>query len=110
MEASMIAIPPGWFFSETMNSYQKVNNEVYVYIQPMLWGYHHAQLYMRGSTGFCTLEARTERNTHQLFALAESWLEKYNDGNVERLRVDYYHINNLNGAWGVDYDKKAFWI
>jgi hypothetical protein len=81
----------GWF-ENNFNVHQKVNNNVYCYIQRM-FGFYTLQLYMRGDTGYCTLEARSE-NLQKLIALGESWLETYQNSDREQLQQDPYHIDS----------------
>jgi hypothetical protein len=72
----------GWVYSGKFKHYQKVNNKVYVYVTPQLFGRWVGQLYKRGDTGLCMLEARVEENEEieKLFTLAEKWLDKYGNG------------------------------
>jgi hypothetical protein len=104
--------PPGWFFSKNFQHYQKVNRGVYAYVSPLIFGWK-AQLYLRGNVSSCELEARTEDVTKEGFmkmiSLAEEWLNKYQDGDREKIKEDRFCIYNPNGVW-IDSIKKEYWI
>lgn len=103
----------GWYLN-TFNAYQKVNGAVYTYVIPQMFGMYKAQMYMRGTASFCTLEARTSSNTADptiLFKLAESWLVQYGDGDKVKINADFYNIDNPNGAWApTNIDLKLYYI
>jgi hypothetical protein len=93
----------GWFFSDNIGLSQKVNDRVFVYIQPLINGFS-LQLYLRGQRGgFCTLEVRNdERNLDSLwglFELGEIWLQEYKSGDITLLEKSRYHIGNPKGIW-----------
>lgn len=91
----------GWY-RNSFSAFQKVNNCVYTYVVPQMFGMFTAQMYMRGTAGLCTLEARTVSHTTDptiLFTLAENWLVQYADGNQTNISTDFYNIDNPNGAW-----------
>lgn len=98
----------GWI-KNSFGAWQKVNNHVYVYINPLLFGAYGVQLYLRGNTTHCELEARSSTSVDLMFDLGERWLQQYGE-EPERLPENYFHIMNPNGAWRKDYDKKAYWI
>jgi hypothetical protein len=101
----------GWYYSSKYDHWQKVNDCVYAYVTPMAWGYYKAQLYMRATTALCSLEVRTENDVQKMFSLAEEWLTKYADGNMEKIVKDKYSIDNPNGVWGKNfYHLKQYWI
>ncbi|MFJ7982386.1 hypothetical protein ACIQ1D_19170 [Lysinibacillus xylanilyticus] len=94
----------GWFYSPRFHHAQKVNQNVYCYVSNMLYGYV-VQLYMRGDTGFCKLEARSSTrdlaSLIKMFELGEKWLEKYSSGNTKEIDKDFFSISNSKGAWRV---------
>lgn len=106
----MAKTPGGWFYSEKYRHYQKVNKGVYVYITRTLAGWQ-AQLYFRGEMGYCELEVRTpDRKAEgflKMLVIAEDWLEKYADGDREKVRKDRFHVFNPNGVWA-DHEKKEY--
>lgn len=81
----------GWFYTPTFYAYQKVNQDVYVYIIRH-FGYYVMQMYQRGTTGLCTLEVRSKDNIERLFELGEAWLEKYQNWNEELIVEDLHFI------------------
>lgn len=103
--------PEDWFYSANMSSYQKVNSRVYVYLTPMMWGYHMLQLYLRGPNPvYCILEARHTTDREYLIQLGEKWLEQYAAGNIDEINQDPYAINNPDGVWHKDRHLEAWWI
>lgn len=85
----------GWFYTPTFGVYQQVNQDVYCYVSRYI-GFYTLQLYKRGTTGLCTLEARSEANPEALLALGEKWLEQYRDFNQEEIVKSPYYIGNPN--------------
>lgn len=85
------SVREGWFFTPTFNVYQKVNNKVYVYVSRQ-FGFYTLQMYERGTTGLCTLEARAETNIEELFKLGEEWLQQHEDYNQETIQKSPYYI------------------
>lgn len=81
----------GWFYTPTFYVYQKVNQDVYVYVSKH-FGYYVLQLYERGTTGYCTLEVRSENNIESLFELGESWLQKYHKWDEALIVKDPHYI------------------
>jgi len=108
-----ITAPLGWFYSEKFNYWQKTKGKVVVYVSRLIFGYQ-AQLYYRGQLGFCELEVRTnskgEAGYLKMFVLAEIWLEKYQDGDSEKISKDIYHISNPNGVWLENHNDKKYLI
>jgi hypothetical protein len=84
----------GWFFTPTFHVYQRVNKRVYCYVSKA-FGFYILQLYERGTTGLCTLEARS-KNIESLFELGEKWLEQYQDFPLEEIRKNRYYIEQRN--------------
>ncbi|QST02111.1 hypothetical protein IMZ31_21920 (plasmid) [Pontibacillus sp. ALD_SL1] len=102
----MVRVPEGFFFSETYHHYQKVNNEIYVYVTPELFGRWKAQAYLRGTTGFCSLETRIQadgdpKKIEKLFHVAESWLHLYGD-DPESMKEDPFNPFHKDGWQGAD--------
>lgn len=101
----------GWFYSPKFNHAQKVNEGVYCYVSNMLYGFV-VQLYMRGDTGYCQLEARsTSRDivgALKMFELGEEWLQKYSSGDLKEIEKDFFSISNREGAWREG--SKEYWI
>lgn len=83
----------GWFFTQTFNVYQRVNQDVYVYISKQ-FGFYTLQLYQRGTTNFCTLEARSETNLEALFKLGETWLHDFEHYEETKILSCPYYIGN----------------
>lgn len=81
----------GWFFTPTFGAYQKVNQDVYVYVIHHI-GFYVLQLYQRGTTYMCTLEARSKGNPEALFELGETWLQKYQVWDNSLLEQDVHSI------------------
>lgn len=124
-----VEVPDGYFFSETFNHFQKVNDRVYVYITPGLCNRWTVQAYKTGTAAVCSLEARINwvaegegnnmsesflierlgRNIQKLFHLAEIWLEKYGK-NPEGMVHDEYNPFNEKGWMGYDLTKKDIYI
>ncbi|UOE58025.1 hypothetical protein [Cytobacillus oceanisediminis] len=106
-------IGEGWFWSNNFFHWQKRKEKVYCYVTPILGGVK-AQLYMTGTASFCELEARTDDSSHaglyKMMALAESWLEMYSEGELDKIHQDKYSIHNPNGVWKFDTEKKEWWI
>lgn len=102
-----------WFWSKKFNHWQKRNDKVYCYVTPLLFGYQ-AQLYITGTASLCSLEVRTSDQTKEgvskMIAIAEEWLDKYSDGNLEKIHKDKFSIENPEGVWRKDTEKKAWWI
>lgn len=102
----------GWFYSKKFNHYQKVNKNVYCYVSRLIYGYM-VQLYFRGETGYCELEARTAdrglEGLEKMLKLGDEWLGKYGDSSREEVWKDFFHVFNAEGAWA-DSKKKAYWI
>ncbi|PLS19222.1 hypothetical protein CVD28_02090 [Bacillus sp. M6-12] len=92
----------GWFFTPTFHVYQRVNHDVYCYISRQL-GFYTLQMYERGTTGYCLLEARSEANIEALFELGEDWLGKYEEWNEKALVKNPYFIGQQD--W-----KEKCWI
>lgn len=92
----------GWFYSYKFNHAQKVNDGVYCYVTPLLCGFN-VQLYLRGDTSFCKLEARTGSETVEglikMFELGDQWLDKYSTGDMKEIEQDFFSISNPVGAW-----------
>ncbi|WP_214626523.1 hypothetical protein [Paenibacillus agaridevorans] len=83
-----------------------------VYLEKMHFGSYVIKFYWEGEVlGLCTLEAWITRNGElsDLLALAEEWLDTYQDGDPEKAVADRYHIANPNGAWGVP-ERKEFYL
>lgn len=101
----------GWHFTKNYGQYQKCAGRITVYVERQLFQYR-ANLYLRGDLTFCKLEARvvSDRNLHKLFDLADSWMEAYVDGDMERIRQDLYSIDNPAGVWGVGVGVKKYYI
>lgn len=104
-----VNVPNGYILNN-FNAFQKVNNEIYVYVTPELAKRWKVQAYLRKDTSICSLEARihytsnpTEENElsnfelskryinniSRLFELAEIWLERYGN-NAKAMRNDPY--------------------
>lgn len=92
----------GWFFTSTFKVYQKVNKEVYCYVSRQL-GFYTLQLYERGTTSLCTLEARSKTNIDALFKMGEEWLNEYQDFDVDKIKESPYYIGN-------PHIREQFWI
>lgn len=103
----------GWHYNARLNVYQKVKGRVFVYVSKLLFGYM-VQLYLRGRKNMmiCHLEARTSdpANLEKLFEMGEEWLEKYQDGDLNKIQQDMYSIANPDGVWGKDVHLKKYWI
>jgi len=84
----------GWYYTPTFNVYQKVNKDVYCYVS-QYFGYYTVQLYERGTTGLCTLEARSQGDIDALFALGEQWLSEHKDWNEKKLKNSPYSITQV---------------
>lgn len=80
-----------WFFTPTFHVYQRVNQDVYCYVSRQI-GFYMVQLYERGSTGLCLLEARSEHHVEALFELGEEWLNRYEKWNETALSQNPYFI------------------
>lgn len=85
----------GWFYTPTFRVYQKVNQDVYCYVSKYI-GFYVLQLYERGTTGYCTLEARSKTDIESLFRLGEEWLNKYQQFDLEEVIKEPYHIGQIN--------------
>lgn len=83
----------GWFYTPTFGVYQRVNEEVYCYVS-RYFGYYTLQLYKRGTTGLCTLEARSETNPEALLVLGEEWLKQYRAFDREEIVKSPFYIGN----------------
>jgi len=83
----------GWFFTKKFNVYQRVNQDVYVYVSRQ-FGFYTLQLYQRGTTSLCTLEARSESNLDALFELGESWLKEFEKYDENQIQSCPYYIGN----------------
>jgi hypothetical protein len=104
------SITKGWFYSKEYNHFQKVNQEVYCYIESIIGGYQ-SKLYLRRHTNSCLLEVRSEKKLQELFQMGNEWLTKYFHGNLKIIEKDKYSISNPNGVWGYNnFDKKEYWI
>lgn len=104
--------PPGWFHSPLYNQYQKVNKKVYVYVMRTLYGWQ-VQLYRRGDTSMCELEARTcdidEIGFLKMISLGDKWLKEYGNLETNKLMQDKFHVFNQEGVWGEkNYYKKEY--
>lgn len=108
-----INAPQGWFYSEKFDYWQKTRDKVVVYVSRLLYGYQ-VQLYYRGQISFCELEARTsdvdETGYLKMFVLGEIWLDKYSDGDSEKINNDDFHIANPKGVWIENREEKNYWI
>lgn len=102
-----------WFWSTTFNHWQQRNGQEYCYVTPLLFGYQ-AQLYITGTTSFCSLEVRTSDQTkeglNKMISKAEEWLGKYSDGDLVKIHQDKFSIENPKGVWRKDAEKKEWWI
>lgn len=92
----------GWFYTPTFHVYQRVNQDVYVYVSKYI-GFYVLQLYKRGTTGLCSLEVRSEENIKGLFELGETWLERYQEWDEELISKDPHYIGQQD--W-----RKNCWI
>lgn len=92
----------GWFYTPTFGVYQRVNQDVYVYVNRYI-GFYILQLYKRGETGLCTLEVRCENNIESLFDLGENWLERYQEWDEAMIQEDPHYIGHKD--W-----RKNCWI
>lgn len=105
--------PSGWFWSDTFHHWQKRNKEIYCYVSPIMGG-HKAQLYITGTAAMCELEVQTFNNDMvslaKIFVIAEEWLHKYSDGDLNNIHQDKYSISNPNGVWVKDHYKKEWRI
>lgn len=93
---------PKWHYNSNHNVWQKVNNQVFVYVQRMI-GFSMVQCYIRGHKNMtlCILEVRSSKHSYdQLFAIGETWLDKYGD-DLSKIHLDYHHTANPEGAWGI---------
>ncbi|HMG14964.1 MAG TPA: hypothetical protein VK590_05935 [Saprospiraceae bacterium] len=108
-----INAPHEWFYSDTFDYWQKTRGKVVVYVSRLMYGYQ-VQLYYRGKLSYCELEARTsdqdETGYLKMFVLGEIWLDKYSDGNSEKIRNDSFHIANPKGFWISNHEEKKYWI
>jgi hypothetical protein len=108
-----INAPLGWFYSDKFGYWQKTRGKVVVYVSELIYGFQ-VQLYYRGQISFCELEARTsdqdETGYLKMFVLGEIWLDKYNDGNSEKINNDSFHIANPKGVWIENREEKNYWI
>ncbi|MFP7486406.1 hypothetical protein SFC65_19770 [Priestia filamentosa] len=116
-----VEIPDDYYFNETLDVFQKVNNQIYVYLTPpKLSSMWQVQAYLRGTTGICSLEARIhsrtqgddslspsdlitryKQNISRLFTLADRWLESYGD-NAEGMNNNPFHPFYSEGWKGKD--------
>lgn len=82
----------GWFYSENFDHWQKVNNKVYVYVRPQLFGRWIVQMYIRGTASVCSLEARIDDGVsfQKLFELGEIWMKKYKD-DISTIEQDVFY-------------------
>lgn len=100
-----------WVYSKKFNHYQKVNNEVYPYVRPLIYGWM-AQLYKRGTVSLCDCEVRTSDMSKDGFEkmkeIADQWLNEYGD-DYEASKGDQYHISNPLGVWA-NHSQKKYWI
>lgn len=81
----------GWFYTPNFQVYQKVNQNVYCYVSKYI-GFYTVQLYQRGTTGYCTLEARSKNNVEGLFELGEKWLDNYGNMDIKEIQKNPYYI------------------
>ncbi|WP_456363650.1 hypothetical protein [Priestia aryabhattai] len=108
LERLGITVPDGYFFND-FNAFQKVNNEIYVYVTPCFDNDWKVQAYFRRNAFFCALEARISlfssneeevlskqqtidrysKNIVRMFELGEMWLKKYGD-NAKAMEEDMY--------------------
>lgn len=106
-------VPEGWFWSEHWGHWQKRNGKVYCYVSPILFGWK-SSLYMTGTASMCELEVQTGDTSKEavakMFAIAEEWLHKYNDGDLGNIHTDKYSILNPDGVHKKDTYKKGWWI
>lgn len=103
----------GWHFTKNYGQYQKCGGRVVVYVEQQLFGSYRANLYLRPLKMCCELEARVGSygDPTLLFVLAQHWFEKYQDGDVEKMQQDLYHIENPIGVWGrVGAEQKLMYI
>ncbi|GAB6474130.1 hypothetical protein CON36_35415 [Bacillus cereus] len=118
-------VPDGYFFSPTYRHYQKVQNQIYVYVTPELGHSWKVQAYIRGTAEMCSLEARIYMNSNELptlyspdeilerygqnisklFELAEIWLDRYGDDS-EAMKADVFNPFHIKGWEGRDISNK----
>lgn len=116
LERLGVSVPDGYFFSSRYRHYQRVRNQIYVYVTPE-WGHSwKVQAYIRGTADVCSLEAKIHmksnvelhklspdeilerygQNISKLFELAEIWLDRYGD-DAEAMKADVFRINGWQG-------------
>lgn len=100
--ADLYNAPNGWFKNKNFGIYQKVNGQVYAYVNYNLNREFQVSLYQKGTTLVCELEFRTP-NPLEAFQKGEEWLQKYSDGNLEQIRQDYFSPHNPNSFWAKEY-------
>ncbi|MFP3727674.1 hypothetical protein U8V72_21045 [Priestia filamentosa] len=120
LELLQVEVPNDFKFSDTFNHFQKVKNQVYVYVTPEWYGNWKVQAYERGTVEMCSLEAaikwdtvkksgisekemieKHKENIVKLFKLADNWLDKYGD-NAEKMKEDIFHPFHIKGWKGRD--------
>jgi hypothetical protein len=108
-----INAPLGWFYSDKFDYWQKTRGEVVVYVSSLIYGFQ-VQMYYRGKISFCELEARTSDQDEfgylKMFVLGEIWLDKYSDGDSDKINNDSFHIANPKGVWIENHEEKNYWI
>ncbi|MEJ1517395.1 hypothetical protein R3O67_29725 [Bacillus cereus] len=125
LEILGVNVPEGYFFSPTFRHYQKVRNQIYVYVTPEYGHSWKVQAYVRGTAAMCSLEARISmesnielqklsqaevlerygQNISKLFELADIWLDRYGD-NSEAMNEDIFNPFHVNGWQGRDISNK----
>jgi hypothetical protein len=64
----------------------------------MLGFKYNVQVYKRGPMFMCDIEKRFE-DLDEAISWAEEMLNKYEDGNREAMREDFYSPHNFDGYW-----------
>ncbi|MCU7667312.1 hypothetical protein [Bacillus thuringiensis] len=125
LEILGVNVPDGYYFSSEFNHYQRVRNQIYVYVTPELGHNWKVQAYLRRTTGICSLEARIHmesnielhklsqaeilerygQNISKLFELADIWLDRYGD-NSEAMKEDIFNPFYVNGWQGRNINNK----
>jgi hypothetical protein len=84
--------PLGWLYNDMLESWQKSQNEVIVYVSNIHNGYQ-VQLYFKYEISFSQIEARTKdmssKGCQRMFNLGQAWLDQYANGDVEIMEEDY---------------------